>query len=245
MGKAKRARERREPAKTKPRQKEKPAKKAAPGTAQQTIPYREMHRDGICRVTNRLYTKSIEFGDINYQLAQNEDKTTAFNYWCDFYNYFDPSISLQVSCISQKARIAEMEAAIRIDERNDEFDEIRREYDGVLKEQMAKGNNGRIRKKYITFGVEAANLKEAKPTLERIETEILGNLKAMGSAGRPLKGWERLKLLYEILNEETQEPFRFRYDMLHQSGLSTRDFIAPTSFDFRSSRYFRMGQTRC
>ena len=242
-GKAKRAGERREPAKTKPRQKEKPAKKAAPGTAQQTIPYREMHRDGICRVTNRLYTKSIEFGDINYQLAQNEDKTTAFNYWCDFYNYFDPSISLQVSCISQKARIAEMEAAIRIDERNDEFDEIRREYDGVLKEQMAKGNNGRIRKKYITFGVEAANLKEAKPTLERIETEILNNLKAMGSAGRPLKGWERLKLLYEILNEETQEPFRFRYDMLHQSGLSTRDFIAPSSFDFRSSRYFRMGQT--
>ena len=63
-----------------------------PRTAQQSIPYQEMFRDGICRVDDRHYTKCIMFGDINYQLAQNEDKTAAFEYWCDFYNYFDPSI---------------------------------------------------------------------------------------------------------------------------------------------------------
>ncbi len=47
-------------------------------SAQQTIPYVEMCRDGICKVNSRLYTKSIAFEDINYQLAQNEDKTAIF-----------------------------------------------------------------------------------------------------------------------------------------------------------------------
>lgn len=55
-------------------------------SAQQTIPYVEMCRDGICKVNSRLYTKSIAFEDINYQLAQNEDKTAIFENWCDFLN---------------------------------------------------------------------------------------------------------------------------------------------------------------
>ena len=49
-----------------------------PQTAQQTIPYREMCRDGICVVTERFFTKQVQYFDINYQLAQNEDKNLIF-----------------------------------------------------------------------------------------------------------------------------------------------------------------------
>ena len=214
-----------------------------PHTAQQTITYQNMYKDGICRVTDHFFTKTVMFGDINYQLALNEDKTAAFEFWCDFYNYFDSSISLQISCMSQYANLAEMETVIDIPPHCDEFDGIREEYDGILKAQMAKGNNGRIRRKYVTFGIEAENLRTAKPKLERIETDIINNLRAMGASARSLSGYERLKILYQTMNEETQEPFIFNYDMVTRTGLSTKDFIAPTSFDFRNSRYFRMGQT--
>ena len=218
-------------------------RESIPRTAQQSITYQNMYRDGICRVTDHFFTKTVVFGDINYQLALNEDKTAAFEFWCDFYNYFDSSISLQISCMSQYANIAEMETVIDIPPHCDEFDDIRKEYDGILKAQMAKGNNGRIRRKYVTFGIEAENLRVAKPKLERIETDIVNNLRAMGASARSLSGYERLKILYQTMNEETQEPFLFNYDMVTRTGLSTKDFIAPTSFDFRSSRYFRMGQT--
>ena len=218
-------------------------RESIPRTAQQSITYQNMYRDGICRVTDHFFTKTVVFGDINYQLALNEDKTAAFEFWCDFYNYFDSSISLQISCMSQYANIAEMETVIDIPPHCDEFDDIREEYDGILKAQMAKGNNGRIRRKYVTFGIEAENLRVAKPKLERIETDIINNLRAMGASARSLSGYERLKVLYQTMNEETQEPFLFNYDMVTRTGLSTKDFIAPTSFDFRSSRYFRMGQT--
>ena len=214
-----------------------------PKTAQQSIPYKEIYKDGICQVDKKHFNKCIAFGDINYQLANNEDKTAAFGFWCDFYNYFDPNISLQISCMSQYANVREMQKTIDIPAQGDDFDDIREEYAGMLKTQLSKGNNGLQRKKYITFGIEAANLKDAKPKLERIETDIINNLKAMGVAARPMTGFERLKLLYATFNEETQEPFVFSYDLIAETGLSTKDFIAPTSFDFRESKYFRMGKT--
>ena len=49
-----------------------------PNTAQQTIPYLQMYPDGICRVTEKKYSKSLVFEDINYQLAQADDKTPFF-----------------------------------------------------------------------------------------------------------------------------------------------------------------------
>ena len=78
------------------RKKDKKAKKI-PKSAQQTIPYIEMCRDGICKVNSRLYTKTIRFYDINYQLAQNEDKTAIFEGWCDFLNYFDSALPFSIN----------------------------------------------------------------------------------------------------------------------------------------------------
>ena len=212
-------------------------------SAQQTIPYVEMCRDGICKVNSRLYTKSIAFEDINYQLAQNEDKTAIFENWCDFLNYFDSSIFVQLSFINQKASLNEFRKRINIPAQEDAFNDIRSEYSGMLQNQLTKGNNGLIKKKYITFGIEADSLRTAKPKLERIETDILNNFKTLGVKTEPLSGYERLKVLHDVFNMDTNEPFRFSFDMVARTGLSTKDFIAPTSFDFREGKCFKMGKT--
>ena len=212
-------------------------------SAQQTIPYVEMCRDGICKVNSRLYTKSIAFEDINYQLAQNEDKTAIFENWCDFLNYFDSSIFVQLSFINQKASLNEFRKRINIPAQEDAFNDIRSEYSGMLQNQLTKGNNGLIKKKYITFGIEADSLRTAKPKLERIETDILNNFKTLGVKTEPLSGYERLKVLHDVFNMDTNEPFRFSFDMVARTGLSSKDFIAPTSFDFREGKCFKMGKT--
>ena len=115
-------------------------------SAQQTIPYVEMCRDGICKVNSRLYTKSIRFEDINYQLAQNEDKTGIFENWCDFLNYFDSSIFVQLSFINQKTNIEDFKKSIHIPEQDDNFNDIRTEYSDMLQNQLMKGNNGLIKR---------------------------------------------------------------------------------------------------
>lgn len=68
-----------------------------PTTAQETISYKEMLKDGICQVDENFFSKTVQFQDINYQLAQNEDKTQIFENYCDFLNYFDSSIHFQLT----------------------------------------------------------------------------------------------------------------------------------------------------
>jgi hypothetical protein len=210
-------------------------------TAQQTIPYLAMYPDGICKITEKKYSKSIAYDDINYQLAQADDKTAIFENWCDFLNYFDATVSVQLSFINRGTRSGGAEEVIAIPAQNDAFNSIRTEYADMLKHQLAKGNNGFVKSKYITFSVEADNLNAAKARLARIETDILNNFKVLGAAARPMTGYERLEALHSVFHPEG-EPFRFSWDWLTSSGLTTKDFIAPSSFRFGEGRYFRMGR---
>ena len=217
--------------------------KNIPTTAQQSIPYIRMLQDGICQVTKTFFSKTIQFSDINYQLALNEDKTTIFENYCDFLNYFDSSISVQLSFINQQVDVAEFEKSIDIPDQNDDFNAIREEYRTMLKNQLSKGNNGLVKTKYITFGIEAESLKVARPRLERIETDILNNFKILGAQAHSLNGLERLEILYHVFNQDRIEPFKFQYKMLPETGLKTKDFIAPTSFNFSKNQTFLMGKT--
>ena len=217
-------------------------KEKYPSTAQQTIPYDRIWPDGICLANNR-YTKTLQFQDINYQLAQNEDKTAIFEGWCDFLNYFDSSIHFQLSFMNLRAGTEAFEQSIAIPLRGDADDESRIEYAAMLKNQMAKGSNGLTKTKFLTFGVEADGIKTARPRLERIETDVINNFKRLGAAVETLNGKERLRLLHSIFHMDTQEKFAFEWDWLPRTGLSTRDFIAPTGFEFREGRRFRMGGT--
>ena len=213
-------------------------------SAQDSIPFQRMFPDGICRVTDTYYTKTIQFQDINYQLSQNEDKTAIFDGWCDFLNYFDASVHFQLTFLNMAANKDTYGTQITIPLRGDEDDAIRTEYTQMLRDQLAKGNNGLIKTKYLTFGIEADGMKTAKPRLERIETDILNNFKRLGVAAEPLNGTDRLRLLHDMLRIDDPAPFRFSWDWLAPSGLSVKDFIAPSSFEFAKGNYFGIGQKR-
>ena len=211
-------------------------------SAQDSIPFQRMFPDGICRVTDNYYSKTVQFQDINYQLNQNEDKTAIFDSWCDFLNYFDSSIHFQLSFVNLAANKDSYAQTIAIPPREDASNQLRAEYTKMLQTQLARGNNGLVKTKFITFGVGADNLKTAKPRLERIEIDILNNFKRLGVQAEPLNGHDRLKLMHDVLHMDEQEPFRFSWDWLAPSGLSVKDFIAPSSFEFRTGSSFAVGK---
>ena len=213
-----------------------------PRTAQQSIPFQRMFPDGICRVTDRYYTKTIQFQDINYQLAQQEDKTAIFEEWCSFLNFFDSSIHFELSFMNMSTDADAFEKSIRIPYQNDGFDDVRAEYGMMLRQQLQKGNNGLTKTKYLTFGIEADSMKQAKPRLDHIEVDLMNNFHRLGVAAKLLDGKERLQLMHSMFHMGDQEKFRFDWKWLPKSGLSVKDYIAPTSFAFPGSRVFRMGK---
>ena len=210
-------------------------------SAQDSIPFERMFPDGICRVKDGYYTKTIQFTDINYQLAQQEDKTAIFEEWCSFLNFFDSSISFELTFLNCSTDAKAFARWIRIPFKKDRYNSVRSEYSGMLKEQMERGNNGLTKTKYITFGLYANSMKEAKPKLIHVETDLLNNLKRIGVQAKLLNGRERLALMHQIFHLDGQEKFIFDWKNLVPTGTSVKDYIAPSAFAFNRNRTFQMG----
>lgn len=213
-----------------------------PKTAQQSIPFDRMFPDGICRIGLDYYTKTIQYEDINYQLAQQEDKTEIFEEWCSFLNFFDSSVRFQLSFSNMATDVTDFEKSIAISHKNDGFDDVRDEYSEVLLHQMEAGNNGLTKTKYLTFGIHAESMKNAKPRLIHIETDILNNFKRLGVKVRTLNGSERLEVMHRQFHMGDDAKFNFDWKYLTSSGLSVKDFVAPSSFAFPTGRYFQIGE---
>ena len=217
------------------------AKNRAALSAQQTIPYVAMHPDGVCKLPGGLYTKTVEYEDINYSVASTEDQTAIFGGWSSFLNYFDSSLPFQLSFINRRSH-SRSRYKVNIPQADDDFNSVREEFTGMLKNQIARSNNGIERSKYITFGIPAGGIVEARPRLERVEADVMGNFKRLGVPCEPMDGRARLALLHSQMHPGNREPFRFSWKDIPQTGLGTKDYIAPDSFDFRHSRLFRVGQ---
>ena len=215
--------------------------KAKSLSAQQTIPYLVMHPDGMCQLPGGIYTKTVEYEDINYSVASTEDQTAIFGGWSSFLNYFDCSLPFQLSFVNRRSRSISR-YKVNIPAQEDAYNSIRGEFVDMLKNQIAKSNNGIVRSKYITFGLPADGIAEAKPRLERVESDVIGNLSRLGVPCEVLDGQDRLAVLHGQMHPGSREPFRFSWKDIPKTGMGTKDFIAPDSFDFRQSRTFRVGQ---
>lgn len=216
-------------------------------TVQDSIPFRNIFPDGLCRLDDTTFSKTIEFEDVNYRLASPDDQRDIFEHLCDFYNGYDPSIGVQISLSSRYVDSGSDETMFGIHPQGDELDSIRDEAVSILRRQYERGSNGYVKTKYVTLTIEADSIPAARARFSRIEADTLNRFKVMGAAARVLDGKERLELLHGILHPaDGLRPeggkFAFEWDWLPASGLSVKDFISPTSFDFGETRTFRIGK---
>lgn len=215
--------------------------KEVPTTAQKTITFQKMFKDGICQVTHHFYTRMVQFYDINYELLEVEDKAYILELYSKLINYFDPSVKFEVFLFNRRVNEQTLTEQFEIAMQNDVFDAIREEYTQMLKNQAAKGNNGVIKSKFFIFGIESNSFKEARNRLQNIERDVIKQLNSMGTGAVSLDGKERLRILHEYFNQDTMEHFRFSFKDLAESGKSVKDYIAPPGFDFRNANRFKTG----
>lgn len=221
---------------------EKIDKAKVPKNTLDTIPFEQIYSDGLCRVKGKYFTRMVQFFDINYQLAQNDEKQHIFGEYCQFLNYFDETIHFQFCFINQRVDMEEYKKVISIPDQDDEFNVVRKEYADYLRDQLEKGNNGIVKSKYIVFGVEARDRRQAVSRLAKIESDIMNKFKIMGCRALPINGIERLKIMHDYMNQDSLEKFALHsFRDIAQSGLTPKNYIAPTSFDFRAKDYYKIG----
>lgn len=214
--------------------------KKAPKTAQHSIRYERMLENGICEIIDGLYSKTIKFSDINYQIARRDEQIEIFSKYCELLNYFDSSIPIQITIQNKSIDKEDFKNGMLIKNRDDSLNKLRKEYNQMLSEKALEGQNSILREKYLTFSTYATDDEAANQTLNRIETDIINNFKPLGCDVKTLSGIERLQMMYSMLNPD-KEPFDFKYDYLVRSDLKTKDFITPDSFNFTNKSIFEFG----
>ena len=198
-----------------------------------------MYQDGVCRITSRLFSKSVMCEDINYAEASDDEKAVLFELYCKLVNYFGPSVGFELSVVCCPADMVEYRQMLAIAPQGDAFDEIRKEYSDMLVGQVAKSRYER--RICLTYTIEADSVKQARSRLGQIDSDVVGHFRALMVTARPMDGYERLALLHKCLHLEERRKFRFNWDSLNGTGLSSKDYIAPSSFFFKDGRYFRTG----
>lgn len=211
-----------------------------PHSAQDTLPFRQMYPDGLCRLDDTTWSRCIEFEDVNYQLAGQDDQTAIFEALCDMYNAHDSSIGMELTLVCRKVNRADFRKRIEIAAQGDPFDGVRALYTEMLRAQLEHGNNGMVKTKFLVLTIEAADIRTARARFSRIILDGLGHFKVMGALAKALDGREWLAVLHGVLHPDG-ERFSFEWDWLAPSGLHVKDFIVPSSFRFGEARRFRMG----
>lgn len=218
-----------------------------PESAQDTIPYRIPYQDGIFETDKGYFTQTIAFEDITYQLLDNDPKNVLFERWCTLINYFSPEIHFQFNYGNMEMDRDVYAKDFAIKPQADGHNIVRKEYSDMEVAQFSKGTNNLKKERYLTYGIEAKDYKNARLKLAKISKQLEKYLHKFNSRCRVLNGYERLELLFRIFHPASKEKLLWNWDMPIKTGLSSKDFIAPSGFSFRSSpelnatKYFRVG----
>ena len=204
---------------------------------QNSIPYIEMFKDGVCYVSKDLFSRTIEFYDTDYETATFEDKENIFKRWSDIINYFDERIDFQFTYENQIVNIENEIRKIEIFAQNDKFNAVRKEYSDMLCRQKKESNSGFVLRKFLTFTVKEKSLKTARKILNSIAEDVTELFTDLGVPSTILNGRQRLEVLYHSLNPFSDDKFIFDWNLKKQGGYSTKDFIAPMSLKFKKNNF--------
>jgi type IV secretory pathway VirB4 component len=207
-------------------------------TAQNTIRYKRIYEDGVMEIEKGIYSKSINFVDINYQIANAQDQQTIFEKYCSFLNSFDTNVDVQITINNKNINEKGFEDDVLLAYKNDSKNNYRDEYNNILKKQIEKGRNNIVKEKYMTLTIRANNYKEAKSIFNRVEGEVEQNLKLIGSSIKKQDGKDRLQILSDFFNDKHEARLN-PLAVIKRRGLKSKDAIAPSHFFFKKD-YFEM-----
>ena len=216
--------------------------KDSPKTSQQSIPYQKMYKDGICKVTDTYYSKTILFYDRNYQLLNEEDKKSFLDDWGSFLKLFGNTVQFQFSYMKLPEDKNKTKNRLKYTLKFDGLDYLREEVSDVIRMHHESTSKGLEEIKLLTFGIEAHSLQDAKIKLEQIEKEVLENLRLMKIKAESLDGKKRLHCMHRMLHVGDARAFSFEWDYLVDTGLITKDYIAPVSMRFLEGSKFKIGK---
>ena len=222
-----------------------------PKNVSQSIPFRGITNEGIIETKPGVYTKCYKLQDTNFQLATDEEQLLMYSNFMDFLNSFDINTRWEITIFNHKIDKKQTMHDLRIMPQKDGLNKYRNEMNRIILGALEKGNNSIISDKYLTVAVKDRSDIHAATILSRMDNEIENRIKKIsGKKTKPMGMEERLKLLYDIYNQDGD--YRFYKGMFNDHidlqavadhGKSVKDLIGPGEGMMFSGDRFKLNNT--
>ncbi|NCB25352.1 MAG: TraE family protein [Bacteroidia bacterium] len=212
-----------------------------PKSSQQSIPIRYIFKDGIWNVGGK-YSRTWRFTDINYSVADDADKREMLILYCALEKALPTDAITKISIVNKRINQKEFQSEMLMPEKYDTLDPYRKEYNGMMINKAAEGNNI-VQERYITVTVERKSIEEARSFFIRVGNDLANNFKKLSSKIYEMGNIERLAVLHDFFRIGEEERFTFDFDDLARRGQDIKDNICPDSIRFRSD-FFEMSDNK-
>ncbi len=204
-----------------------------PKTVRDTIPVKEVYKDGIFFLGNDMYSKTFEFTDINYHIAGDEEKQELMKGYWAVINSFGAGVQVKLTICNHKLDHDDFEKSILIPYKYDRLDKYRREYNQMLLDK-AEQSNCIVQDKYFTVTVCKRNIEDARAYFNRVCGDLSARLSRIGSKCAPLDCAERLRIFHSFYNQGRESDFNLDSDTVSDPGFDAGEYICPDSMEFES-----------
>lgn len=221
----------------------KAAKTPKPVTAQKCIPYVEVYTDGMIQSDPGVFTKCYAFPEANFKTLSDEEQEAFFERFQTFLNSIESNEHVTFNLLNMLDDIDVRFNIIRMQERNDNLDRLRKEMNDMVYGQMKKSRGNIITKRYITFAIEEDSVDLAVERFKDIDIRVAREFRnLLKEEIHAMTMDERLELLAKIYG--TEDSVYFMHDKTGKVtldlstagklGLTTKDIIAPAVLKFNS-----------
>ena len=210
-----------------------------PKGVQDVIPIKAIYDDGIFKVGKDKYSKSFKFTDINYAVASREDKEAMFLEYSELLNSFDSGATTKITINNRRLNRLDFEKTILIEEKDDDLNEYRKEYNKILLDK-ATGSNAIVQDKYVTISINKKNIDDARQYFARVGADLITHFSRLGSKCVELESEERLRIIHDFFRTGEESSFRFNLKATRKKGHNFKDYICPDTMEFKND-YFKMG----
>lgn len=215
-----------------------------PTSVQETIPIYQVSKNGIFQLENQkglnTFDKGYEFGEINYGLKDDMERAVCLERYCELLN--SQNTPFKICVINQEKPENEKrdEYYVKSLHQGKIYDFATQAMNKEIGENMDKGNNNLVQKKYFIPSCKKTSMEEAKGFFNSLEKTLVGGFDDMGSTFTSLEGLERLRVLHQIYRPGEVDSFDWTWDDLKKVRRDWRNDICNTKLK-ENSDYIDFG----
>lgn len=218
-------------------------------SAADAIPYIQVYENGIIEVDHHRFSKSYKLPEINFATLNEKKQYDVAEQYADFISQFTADTEVEMTLYNRSVDPDEFRDSVLIATKGDQYNYLRDEMNDILIDHMKHGKNNLTTDKIITVTVDAADIQFADERFAQIDRTVSDAISQISDGMRcdPMPLIDRLDILNSIYNpkefrslKETgmidgHESEAFSLKNCERQGITTKDVIAPSGFNFKSN----------